>query len=49
MNLFSVGFAIMIPVAFVVVVLLVPSFTDLVQAAFESPFELIRAGFGPRL
>jgi flagellar biosynthetic protein FliR len=45
MNLFSVGFAIMIPVAFVVVVLLLPSFTELVQVAFESPFELIRAGF----
>jgi len=44
-NLFSVGFAIMIPVAFVVVVLLLPSFTELVQTAFESPFELIRAGF----
>jgi hypothetical protein len=27
------------------VVLLLPSFTELVQAAFESPFELIRAGF----
>jgi flagellar biosynthetic protein FliR len=49
MNLFSVGFAIMIPVAFVVVVLLLPSFTDLVQTAFESPFELIRAGFGSKL
>ena len=48
MNLFSVGFAIMIPVAFVVVVLLLPSFTDLVQTAFESPFELIRAGFSPK-
>jgi flagellar biosynthetic protein FliR len=46
MNLFSVGFAIMIPVAFVVVVLLLPSFTELVQVAFESPFDLIRAGFG---
>ena len=45
MNLFSVGFAIMIPVAFVVVVLLLPSFTELVQASFESPFNLIRAGF----
>jgi flagellar biosynthetic protein FliR len=49
MNLFSVGFAIMIPVAFVVVVLLLPSFADLVQTALESPFELIRAGFGPRI
>jgi flagellar biosynthetic protein FliR len=46
MNLFSVGFAIMIPVAFVVVVLLLPSFTELVQVAFESPFDLIRTGFG---
>jgi flagellar biosynthetic protein FliR len=45
MNLFSVGFAIMIPVAFVVVVLLLPSFSELVQTAFESPFDLIRAGF----
>ena len=48
MNLFSVGFAIMIPVVFVVVVLLLPLFTELVQTAFESPFELIRAGFGNR-
>jgi flagellar biosynthetic protein FliR len=48
MNLFSVGFAIMIPVAFVVVVLLLPSFTELVQAAFESPFDLIRAGLASK-
>ena len=48
MNLFSVGFAIMIPVVFVVVVLLLPLFTELVQTAFESPFELIRAGFSNR-
>jgi flagellar biosynthetic protein FliR len=44
MNLFSVGFAIMIPVAFLVLTLLLPSFGDLVQRALESPFELIRAG-----
>jgi flagellar biosynthetic protein FliR len=44
MNLFSVGFAIMIPVAFLVLTLLLPSFSDLVQRALESPFELIRAG-----
>jgi flagellar biosynthetic protein FliR len=45
MNLFSVGFAIMIPVAFVVIVLLLPSFAELVETAFEAPFDLIRAGF----
>jgi flagellar biosynthetic protein FliR len=44
MNLFSVGFAIMIPVVFLVLTLLLPSFGDLVQRALESPFELIRAG-----
>jgi flagellar biosynthetic protein FliR len=44
MNLFSVGFAIMIPVVFLVLTLLLPSFSDLVQRALESPFELIRAG-----
>jgi flagellar biosynthetic protein FliR len=44
MNLFSVGFAIMIPVAFLVVVLLLPSFADLVQRALESPFELLKSG-----
>ena len=43
MNLFSVGFAIMIPVAFVVIVLLLPSFAELVETAFEAPFDLIRA------
>ena len=45
MNLFSVGFAIMIPVAFVVIVLVLPSFAELVETAFEAPFDLIRAGF----
>jgi flagellar biosynthetic protein FliR len=45
MNLFSVGFAIMIPVAFVVIVLLLPSVAELVETAFEAPFDLIRAGF----
>jgi flagellar biosynthetic protein FliR len=47
MNLFSVGFAIMIPVAFLVVVLLLPSFADLVQRALESPFELLKSGLAP--
>jgi flagellar biosynthetic protein FliR len=45
--LFSVGFAIMIPVAFLVVVLLLPSFADLVQRALESPFELLKSGLAP--
>jgi flagellar biosynthetic protein FliR len=44
MNLFSVGFAIMIPVAFLVLTLMLPSFSDSVQRALEAPFELIRAG-----
>jgi len=44
MNLFSVGFAIMIPVAFLVMVLLLPAFGEVVQRSLESPFELIRAG-----
>jgi flagellar biosynthesis protein FliR len=44
MNLFSVGFAIMIPVAFVVMVLMLPAFEDLVQRALQTPFELIRTG-----
>jgi flagellar biosynthetic protein FliR len=47
MNLFSVGFAIMIPVAFLVVVLLLPSFADLVQRALESPVELLKSGLAP--
>ena len=44
LNMFSVGFAIMIPVAFVVIVLLLPALADVVQRALETPFELIRAG-----
>jgi len=31
-------------VAFLVVVLLLPSFADLVQRALESPFELLKLG-----
>jgi flagellar biosynthetic protein FliR len=46
--MFSVGFAIMIPVAFVVIVLLLPALVDVVQRALETPFELIRAGLLPK-
>lgn len=48
MNMFSVGFAIMVPVAFVVVAMLLPAFADIVERALQLPFELIRQGLLPQ-
>ena len=44
MNLFSVGFSIMVPVAFVVIALIAPALPDMVERALEVPMELIRGG-----
>jgi flagellar biosynthetic protein FliR len=44
MNLFSVGFAISVPVAFVLLALLLPAFPEVVQRALEAPVGLLRLG-----
>ncbi len=47
MNLFSIGFAIMVPVSFIVIAILLPSFPAILQRALEMPVELIRRGLNP--
>ena len=42
MNLFSVGFAIMVPLAFVVIALLLPAMGEALVRALEGPFGLMR-------
>ena len=44
MNLFSIGFSVMIPVAFAVLAFLLPIFPDLVLRALEEPMLLLRRG-----
>jgi flagellar biosynthetic protein FliR len=44
MNLFSVGFAITVPVSFVILALMLPSFPEIVQRALEAPVSLVRLG-----
>lgn len=44
LNLFSIGFAIFVPVAFLVLAIVIPSFAETVQRALEPAFEWIRAG-----
>jgi flagellar biosynthetic protein FliR len=44
LNLFSIGFAIMVPVAFVVMALIFPAMPELVQRALEAPLDLLRLG-----
>lgn len=44
LNLFSIGFAIMVPVAFLVMALLFPAMPELVERALQAPLELIRRG-----
>ena len=43
-NLFSVGFAITVPVSFVVLAIMLPSFPEVVQRALEAPVALVRLG-----
>jgi flagellar biosynthesis protein FliR len=47
MNLFSVGFAITVPVSFVVLALILPSFPEVVQRALEAPVAMVRQGLSP--
>jgi flagellar biosynthetic protein FliR len=44
MNLFSIGFSVMIPVAFAVLAFMLPLFPDLLLRALEEPMLLLRRG-----
>lgn len=44
LNLFAIGFPIMVPVAFVVIAMLLPSMPDIVQRAMEAPARVIKLG-----
>jgi flagellar biosynthetic protein FliR len=46
MNLFSVGFAISIPLAFLVLVIILPDLPDILKRSLEEPLGLIRQGLG---
>lgn len=48
LNLFSVGFAISVPAAFVVLAMLLPAFPEIVQRALEGPLALLRQGLAVR-
>jgi flagellar biosynthetic protein FliR len=49
MNLFSIGFSVMIPIAFVVIAFMLPQFPEIVQRTLEEPVRLLRAGLEQRL
>ena len=44
LNLFSVGFAFTIPLAFVTLMLILPEFQSVVVRSLENPLRLIRMG-----
>ena len=48
MNLFSIGFSVMIPVAFALLAFLLPLFPDLVLHVLEEPMAFLRRGLEPR-
>ena len=48
LNLFSIGFAIMVPVAFAIMAMIFPAMPELVERALEAPIDLIRRGLLPR-
>jgi flagellar biosynthesis protein FliR len=47
MNLFSVGFSMMVPLAFALLALLLPGLAELVARSFEPPMALVRGLLGP--
>lgn len=47
LNLFAIGFAILVPLAYVVIALLLPIFPEAVERALEGPIQLIRSGLTP--
>jgi flagellar biosynthetic protein FliR len=46
-NLFSVGFAITVPLAFLVLMILLPDLPRFLVRALEAPFGLVRQGLLP--
>ena len=46
-NLFSVGFAITVPLAFLVLMIVLPDLPEFVTRSLEAPFTLIRKGLFP--
>jgi len=45
-NLFSVGFAITVPLAFLVLMIVLPDLPQFVARTVEAPFALMRQGLG---
>jgi flagellar biosynthetic protein FliR len=43
-NIFSVGFAISIPLAFIVIFMILPDLQIILQRSLENPLQLIRQG-----
>jgi flagellar biosynthetic protein FliR len=48
MNLFSVGFAISIPLAFLVLVIILPDLPEVLKRSLEEPMSLIKQGLRVR-
>jgi flagellar biosynthetic protein FliR len=44
MNLFSIGFAVSIPLAFLVIFLILPDLQIILERSLENPLQLIRKG-----
>jgi flagellar biosynthetic protein FliR len=44
MNLFSVGFAVSIPLAFLVIFMILPDLQIVLERSLENPMQLIRQG-----
>jgi len=44
MNLFSVGFAVSIPLAFLVLFMILPDLQNILERSLENPMQIIRQG-----
>lgn len=47
LNLFSVGFAVSVPIAFILLLILLPDMPGLVSRVLETPMEFVRKGLNP--
>ena len=49
LNLFSIGFAVSVPISFLVLIIFLPDMPGIVIKVLEGPMGLIRTGLNPKL
>jgi flagellar biosynthetic protein FliR len=49
LNLFSIGFAVSVPISFLVLIIFLPDMPGIVIKVLEGPMGMVRSGLNPKL